>query len=362
MNNKNNTIKINRTYIEYIINIIKLDIVNELNNSNKLLSINNNLSENICDNLIQSNNNVLLTIKDCLSLLLLTTSNDENTDIYLNSTINNILNEYYSKLKINNKIVNISFNPFEQEIIIKTDKIIIETIINKIFGIVYDQLKDSNIIVSTNFDYEFATISFNYIGDKNKAMTIINNIEDFRFKDNFSNSISIMKLFEYAGLGTLSFSGDNNHKCINFTFHLPTKLKSINKKNDNILSFGKNNWEDKTILIVDDIEVNFLFLDAILKDTRVKTIYAKNGKEAVDIIKTNNEIDAILMDLKMPVMDGYDASRLIKKHNPNIPIIVQTAYSFNEEYQKCKEIGCEEYITKPLKGQNVISILAKYLK
>jgi CheY-like chemotaxis protein len=108
-------------------------------------------------------------------------------------------------------------------------------------------------------------------------------------------------------------------------------------------------WENRVVLITEDEEVNFFVLKTIFKKTEAKIIRAKNGKEAVEIIaKYKGVIDLILMDLNMPVMDGYEAMRIIKSQHPNIPIIAQTAYTLTEDRCKCMKAGFNDYIAKPI--------------
>ena len=108
-------------------------------------------------------------------------------------------------------------------------------------------------------------------------------------------------------------------------------------------------WENKVVLITEDEEVNFFYLKTIFKKTEAKIIRAKNGKEAVDIIRKNGgDIDLVLMDLNMPVMDGYEAMRIIKSKHPKIPIIAQTAYTLTEDRNKCMQAGFNDYISKPI--------------
>jgi len=103
------------------------------------------------------------------------------------------------------------------------------------------------------------------------------------------------------------------------------------------------------VLITEDEEVNFFLLKTIFKKTEAKIIRAKNGKEAVDIIEQfNGDIDLVLMDLNMPVMDGYEAMRIIKSQHPEIPIIAQTAYTLTEDRIKCMRAGFNDYISKPI--------------
>ena len=88
----------------------------------------------------------------------------------------------------------------------------------------------------------------------------------------------------------------------------------------------KYNWIDKIILVAEDIEINFLYIRELLEPTGAIIIHAENGKEALEYCQNNNNVSLILMDLLMPVMNGYDATRKIKGIRGNIPIIAQTAY------------------------------------
>jgi len=108
-------------------------------------------------------------------------------------------------------------------------------------------------------------------------------------------------------------------------------------------------WNNRVVLITEDEEVNFFYLKTLLQKANAKVIRAKNGKEAVDIItRHKGAIDLILMDLNMPVMDGYEAMRIIKSRHPSIPIIAQTAYTMNNDRHRCLEAGFNDYIAKPI--------------
>jgi CheY-like chemotaxis protein len=86
------------------------------------------------------------------------------------------------------------------------------------------------------------------------------------------------------------------------------------------------------IVIVEDVESNFLYLNAVLNKIKAKIFWAKNGKEAVDICLDGNEpIDLVLMDLQMPEMNGYEAAQEIKKIKPDLPVIAQTAFAMSDD-------------------------------
>ncbi|MCF8297353.1 MAG: response regulator [Saprospiraceae bacterium] len=152
----------------------------------------------------------------------------------------------------------------------------------------------------------------------------------------------------------------------NFYFTLPfeTIKTPIANKNLNKFDTLNYNWEDKVILVAEDEDMNHRLIYEILKRTNVKIIRAMNGVQAVELCKTSpdNKIDLILMDIKMPEMDGYEATKIIKEFNSEIPIIAQTAYALPGDFEKSIDVGCNDYITKPLRAQSLLSLINKYIK
>ena len=114
------------------------------------------------------------------------------------------------------------------------------------------------------------------------------------------------------------------------------------------------------ILIVDDEELNLFFLREVLEAYNFEIIEATNGKKAVEICDKNQEIKLILMDMKMPVMDGFEATQIIKSKYPKIKVIAQTAYALAYDEEKAKSAGCDEYLTKPLSLTLLDKIFVKY--
>ena len=120
------------------------------------------------------------------------------------------------------------------------------------------------------------------------------------------------------------------------------------------------NWDDKVILVVEDVDTNKLFFDAASRKTNAKIIWAMDGQEAVDLFKAN-KIDLVLMDLQLPVKDGYTATREIKQINQDVPIIAQTAHVMSGEKEKCLDAGCSDYLSKPIRLNVLMETLSKYL-
>ncbi len=121
-------------------------------------------------------------------------------------------------------------------------------------------------------------------------------------------------------------------------------------------------WSDYTILIVEDDVSSTFYLKEVLKDTNVKIIHACNGNDAVSYCKNKTPFHLILMDIKMPEMDGIEATRNIKQICPEIPIIAQTANTIYETRISCMEAGCNDFITKPIDSAELLHMISLYLK
>ncbi len=120
--------------------------------------------------------------------------------------------------------------------------------------------------------------------------------------------------------------------------------------------------ENTNILIAEDEQMNYFFLQEALLPTGAKIRWAKNGQEAVNLVESVSEFDVVLMDMKMPVMDGYEATSRIKKMKPLLPVIAQTAYAMPEEQEKGFQAGCDSYLSKPVDPDLLISTIRRHLK
>jgi len=137
-----------------------------------------------------------------------------------------------------------------------------------------------------------------------------------------------------------------------FYFTIPLKVNDIetDTKKDR-----KKTLVNKTILIAEDDETSFNYLDIIPSTIGVNILWAENGSKAVIQCKENPLIDLVLMDINMPVMNGYEATKEIKKNRPYLPIIAQTAYAMGGDRKKTLEAGCDDYITKPIKNEHLFA-------
>ncbi len=121
-------------------------------------------------------------------------------------------------------------------------------------------------------------------------------------------------------------------------------------------------YANRNILIAEDVKSNFNYLNAIIELTDANVIWAQNGKDAIDICQKNDpKIDLVLMDMRMPEIGGLDAIKQIKANNSSIPVIVQTAFIFNNEKEECFKAGADEFISKPIDPHKLIEVLQKFL-
>ena len=116
--------------------------------------------------------------------------------------------------------------------------------------------------------------------------------------------------------------------------------------------------EQKTILVAEDIQSNFSLVSSLLKN-RCKLLHAPNGQKAVEIVQTQ-PVDLVLMDMKMPIMDGRTATAEIRKFNTRIPIVALTAHAFETDRVTALEVGCDDYLVKPINGAKLMQALKEY--
>lgn len=144
-----------------------------------------------------------------------------------------------------------------------------------------------------------------------------------------------------------------------FYFYLPIeKEQKITITRPSV--FGDINWGSKTILVAEDTESNYFFIEAFLERTKVNLLWAKDGNEAVEMFKENN-VNLILMDIMMPEKDGYDTTREIKQLNPDVPIIAQTALALPDDEEKCYDAGCDYVLVKPINSDDLIASIKRFI-
>lgn len=140
-----------------------------------------------------------------------------------------------------------------------------------------------------------------------------------------------------------------------FYFSIPLKVPGkLENEND-------NTWATKTILVAEDEEENWIIIRDVLEKTKARLIWAKNGNQAVEACKANPNINLVLMDLKMPDMDGYEATKEIRNFREHIPVIAQTAYNWPFQDDESIKSGCDDFISKPIDKKELIRTIDRYI-
>ena len=147
-----------------------------------------------------------------------------------------------------------------------------------------------------------------------------------------------------------------------FYFSVPVNIEERKAKAEDLKDKKKSRDLSKfRILVAEDTESNFKLIEQILKRTKVEIIWAMDGLEALEFCKSTEKIDLILMDMKMPNMNGYEATQEIKKLEKGIPVIAQTAYALQDDESKAFTNGCDDYIAKPIRSRELMEIIYRHL-
>lgn len=148
-----------------------------------------------------------------------------------------------------------------------------------------------------------------------------------------------------------------------FWFTLPLKKMQANTKLQTLKSSGTHrpDLSDKCILVVEDVDTNYFYISSLLEKMNARVIRAANGRRAVEMCKTDSSINLVLMDIELPVLNGYEATREIKKLRPGLPVIAQTAFAMAGERERSEEAGCDEYLAKPIRKDDLLETISKFI-
>ena len=147
-----------------------------------------------------------------------------------------------------------------------------------------------------------------------------------------------------------------------FVFSLPFHVVDIkNPEIKNAISLAEGQWENRTIHIVENNPSGYMLLKEILKSSKAKLLWSKDGDSALKDFFDHKNLDLVLLDMNVPKTSGFEVAMTMKSERPDIPVIAQTAYAISGERHKSIDAGCDDYISKPIKIHELIYILNKYL-
>lgn len=116
-------------------------------------------------------------------------------------------------------------------------------------------------------------------------------------------------------------------------------------------------FSDKVVLVVEDNQISFKLIHAVLKQVKTNVVHAVNGKKAIEACESGTHFDLVLMDMQMPEVDGLEATRQIKRIRPHLPVVATTANTYDENVMACKDAGCDGFLTKPLQFRKMFELM-----
>jgi len=123
----------------------------------------------------------------------------------------------------------------------------------------------------------------------------------------------------------------------------------------------KTKLKGKTILVVEDDQISAEYLKEVFEEKGVHLIFANSGEDAINLVINNPQIEVVLMDIRLPGINGYKATEEIKKIRKDLPVIAQTAYALDGDHSKALAAGCVAYISKPIGYNELLSLILKVL-
>jgi signal transduction histidine kinase len=324
---------------------------------------------------INKNTNSLLKLIEDIIIISKIESNQlqvNSREIDVHEILKDLFEDFSERINIDNSVrINISIDNdiSTNKLIIQSDSSHIKQILINLLDNAFKFTEEGNI----SFGYRIivnSTIQF-YVKDSGIGLSEDQQKNIF---DRFTKAeTSKQKLYRGAGLGltickSLADSLGGNIKIESeigkgSTFYVEIPIETIIKEKEENNKPTKEQaykWESKTILIADDEISNYTHLKLLISKTGASLFHAQNGSEAIEIVKKQN-IDLVLMDIKMPGINGLEAARIIKGINKNIPIIAQTAFTMEYDQKYSVQSGCDAYIPKPIKESKLLTILNDFL-
>lgn len=332
---------------------------NLLNNA----SLSSEKKKRFTDIIINSSHQLLSIINDIVNISTIEVGQEKiyENEINLNLEVRNL----YDQFTIMAQKQNISLQ-YDVELLDEEDCTIVDK--TKLFEVLSNLINNaikftSEGLVKFGYKVKGNNIEF-YV--KDTGIGILNEMQTEIFKRFRQVETTSTREFGGSGLG-LSISkayvelmgGEiwiNSELGVGSTFYFTIPYKKNVSKNVSVKSETELNIEFKNapfILIAEDEDSNFMLLEEFLSDINVNVIRAINGIEAIAICKSEQAVDLVLMDIKMPLMNGYEATKQIKEFKPNLPIIALTAYTASSDKQKAMACGCVDFLSKPI-DQNLL--------
>jgi len=332
--------------------------------------IDNKTRKSYIDLIMESSNHLLSIINDIVDISNIEANliNTSRNAIDLNQTLKSLCNQFMPKSVAMN--IEFSCEPGlgNSEALIITDSTKISQVLSNLINNAFKFTERGGIKIGYTLSGDFLEF---FISDT--GIGILPGYHDKIFDRFFQVQSSVSRLYEGTGLGLSISKAYVEHlggkiwfksepgTGSTFYFTIPYEKQIVyadplkDKKTPDSYIFSSK----KVILVAEDVESNFKLIRYFLSGSNAEVLHAYNGKEAVEKCLSTEKIDLILMDIKMPVMDGYTAVKLIREKNNQIPIIAQTAYADDKE--KAIDCGCTGFISKPFDKKGLFKVLREFI-
>ncbi len=337
-------------------------------------------------NLIRKNGQDLLHLVDDIINLAKIEAGQQNVDV-TDFNLNEMMEDLYSTYQAmeggkNEGRIDFRFKPCERTVFIRSDKLKIRQLINNLLSNAFKFTDDGYIELGVKRKQHYLVI---YVEDSGIGLS--DEEKDVIFDRFRKGTNTIDRIYGGTGLG-LSISkglakmlgGElllESEKGKGSVFYLKIPLEKIRsqrltsgdqkkvKKTTTAAQQQKEsdvpNWRGKKILLVEDTYANYLFVKAALQATGVDLIHTETGEEAIKVAEQQDDLDLVLMDIRLPTLSGFEVTRKIREKRNDLPVIAQTAYAMKGDRDKALSSGFIDYISKPMGPDDLLNIIQKHI-
>jgi len=326
----------------------------------------NEKREYFTDIIVQSSNHLLAIINDLVSISTIETGQEKTHEsgVNLNSICKLVYEEFSSKARCQNVELSIKTELPDTDAVIITDDTKLLQILNNLVGNALKFTMKGHVEFGYTLKKGLLEFSVSDTGIGIPAEMHKEIFDRFRQIDD-SNlhhyggsglGLSISKAYVELLGGKIWVNSEPGKGSV-FSFNLP--YKKVEMYDLPIVQSAKGLPEEtshpKIILVAEDEDINFMLLALLVSKMGYDIIRANNGLEAVEICRSDQQIDLVLMDIKMPVMNGFEATKILKELRPDLPVIAQTAYTSALDKANAFACGCSDFISKPFKRETLAS-------
>lgn len=321
----------------------------------------------------QSTNRLIRTITQYMDISLLQSGQMECNiaPLEVNELIRKLVGEFTQEAIENKLKLNVVNQLSKENALINSDKELIEKILTHVLDNAIKFTHQGGIDIIIRENYPSITFEINDTGigiDPSFQKQVFN----YFTQEDYGN----MRKYDGSGLGlaichgickilggSISFKSVKD-KGSTFIIEIPVKTTLYEKTSasDETIKKASQQNDGPVILIAEDEESNFVVMSMLLqKRMNAQVFRAENGVKAVELTEKNKNIDLVLMDIKMPIMDGYEATKHIKIMRPELPVIAITAYGLTGDESKALAAGCDDFLAKPVGTNDLINKISRYL-